>query len=217
MNLHPDITFFIHCFAGLVSVMDPIGAIPILLSVTANRSALETRRIVRTTVIASTVALLLFGLVGNAILDFFGISMPAFRASGGILILLMAISMMHGEPRRAKHTKEEEAEAAEKENVAVVPLAIPLLVGPGTMSTMVLLSDRADTLELDAVLVVAMLAAIVVTALCLLSSELLRRILGESGIRIASRVMGLILAAMAVQFIADGMLELFPGLAASHT
>ncbi len=213
MDLHPDMTFFIHCFAGLISVMDPIGAIPILLSVTADRPARETRRIVRTTIVASGAALLLFALAGNAVLDFFGISMPAFQASGGILILLMAISMMHGQPGRAKHTPEEEAEAAEKENVAVVPLAIPLLVGPGTMSTVVLLSDRADTLELNAVLFVAMLAAVLVTALCLLSSGMMRRAMGESGIRIASRVMGLVLAAMAVQFIADGALGLFPGLA----
>lgn len=207
-----DFTFFVNAFAGLVSIMDPLGAVPIFLGMTRSRSNAETRRIVQVATATAGAALLVFAFFGTAILDLFGISIAAFRASGGILMLMMAIEMMQGEPRRAKHTPEEDAEAVEKENIAVVPLAIPLLVGPGTMSTVVLLSDKAVSLRLHAVLLSAIAATIAVTWLCLRLSELVRRALGETGIRIASRIMGLILAALAVQFVADGMLELFPGL-----
>jgi multiple antibiotic resistance protein len=212
VNLSSDTTFFVNAYVGLLSILDPLGAIPILLSLTQSRGVAQTRRIVTTTIIACAVAVYTVAFFGSAILDFFGISMPAFRASGGILILLMAIQMMQGESRRAKHTPEEHAEAAERENIAVVPIAIPLLVGPGTMSTTVLLSHRAETMELQAVLIVAIAAVIATTWLCLSLSEVIRRLLGESGLRIASRIMGLLLAALAVQFIADGLRELFPGL-----
>ncbi|HMX62601.1 MAG TPA: MarC family protein, partial [Candidatus Sumerlaeota bacterium] len=122
-----------------------------------------------------------------------------------------------GDARRAKQSTAEQAEAAEKENIAVVPLAIPLLVGPGAMSTAVLLSREAATMHLKVMLLGAIIVTIAVTWISLRTSDLLRRVLGETGIRIASRIMGLILAAIAVQFIADGMREMFPGLMNTHT
>ncbi|MCC6547648.1 NAAT family transporter [Candidatus Sumerlaeota bacterium] len=210
MSTPTDIDFLLRATVSLISIIDPLGAIPLLLSLTRNRGAVEMKQIVRTTTIACAVALICFALAGSAILDFFHISVPAFRASGGILILLMAVQMMSGEVRRSKHTPEEEAEAAEKENIAVVPLAIPLLVGPGAMSTAVLLSKEANNWHLKASLLTAIAITVAVTWVSLRMSDLLRRVLGETGIRIATRVMGLILAAIAVQFIADGARDLFP-------
>ncbi len=213
-----ELDFFFRSTISLISIIDPLGAIPLLLSLTRSRGAVEMKQIARTTTIACAVALICFALAGSAILDFFHISVPAFRASGGILILLMAVQMMQGgDARRAKQSTAEQAEAAEKENIAVVPLAIPLLVGPGAMSTAVLLSREAATMHLKVMLLGAIIVTIAVTWISLRTSDLLRRVLGETGIRIASRIMGLILAAIAVQFIADGMREMFPGLMNTHT
>jgi len=213
LDFASDFTFFATSFAALMAIIDPVGAVPIFLAMTRSRSAEETRRIVRVATATAGTALLTFALCGTAILDFFGISVPAFRASGGILMLIMAIAMIHGSPRRAKHTPEEDAEALEKESIAVVPLAIPLLVGPGTLSTVVLLGDKAkQSFDMYAMLLLAIAAVVAATWTCLRLSEYVRKALGESGIRIASRIMGLLLAALAVQFIADGAVELFPGL-----
>ncbi|MEO8376228.1 MAG: MarC family protein [Candidatus Sumerlaeota bacterium] len=212
MNTHNDIDFFIRATVSLISIIDPVGAIPLLLSLTRSRGAMEVRQIVRVTTIACAITMGCFAFAGSMILEFFNISIDAFRASGGILILIMAVQMMQGDPRRAKNTPTEEAEAAEKENVAIVPLAIPLLVGPGTMSTAVLLSREAQTFELKTMLLASIIATATITWLSLRMSEPLRRLLGQTGIRVASRIMGLILAAIAVQFIADGARVLFPGL-----
>lgn len=207
-----DISFFLHCFAGLLAVMDPLGVIPIYLSMTPGQTRDELRRNVTIATLTAAITLFLFAFTGNSILQFFGISLAAFKASGGILILLMAISMMEGQPRKAKASAADRAEAIEKDFIAIVPLGIPLLAGPGAISTVVLLSERAVSFRGELFLVLGILGAILVTWICLRASEYIRRALGETGIRVATRVMGLIVAALAVQFIADGLLDLFPGL-----
>ncbi len=205
-------SFFLSSFAALFSVMDPIGAIPLFLALTAGAHKKRMRENVNTAIITVAVSMVIFFFIGTKILSFFGISLPAFKTSGGLLILFMAISMLNAEPRKTKQSPEEAEDAATRDSIAVVPLAIPMLMGPGAMSAIVLLSDKANTTSLRIELFLAMATVVAVTWVCLSLAQPLRIALGESGIRVATRVMGLIVAALAIQFMADGILELFPGL-----
>ena len=137
---------YLQLSAGLVSVVNPIGVIPTFISLTINRSSTDRKR--TDMVCASSVAMVLFIslLAGEPILHFFGIGLPAFRVAGGLLVLLMGISMLYAKDDRTRHTPEERAESYEKESVAVVPLAIPLLSGPGAISTTIVYGHAGHSL-----------------------------------------------------------------------
>lgn len=163
---------------------------------------------------AVSVILILSVWVGDSVLGFFGIGIPAFRIAGGLLVLLIAIAMFHAKTSPARHTDAEEAEAESKNDISVVPLAIPLLAGPGAISLVIVDAHQAASL-IDKVLFslsIAMMGLLVWGVLRL--AEPIGTRLGTAGLNIATRVMGLILAAMAVQFIVDGLIILLPGLAA---
>lgn len=199
---------------GILAIVNPLGAIPVFLSLLGDEDERERRSAARTTAI--TVALVLLGAMvcGQAVLRLFGIRMASFQAGGGILIVLIAISMLHARPSRAKHTEEEAAEAAERTAVAVTPLGVPLLAGPGSIGTVILFAHQArawaDSLLLA--LSIVLVAAAVWGALRLASP--IARLLGQTGINIATRLMGLLLVAVGVEFIARGLLGLFPALVA---
>lgn len=203
---------YLHIFTALFVIVDPIGAIPLFISYTRDQSVEERRVSARTAAIAVASVLLLSIFFGEYLLQFFGIGIPSFRVGGGILILLMAIAMLNARQGGARYTAEEGKEGQEKENIAVVPLAIPLLAGPGAISTTIIYAHKAHTLLDKAALVIAALlvAASVATALYL--AERIAHRLGRTGINIATRIMGLILSAVAVEFIADGLVQLFPKL-----
>jgi multiple antibiotic resistance protein len=198
---------------ALFVIVDPLVAIPLFLSLTGSYSEAERRHTSRVT--AFTVAAVLVGAVflGEPLLDVFGISIASFRVGGGILLLLMAIAMLQALPSRVQQAPEEAKEAEEKENVAVVPLAIPLLAGPGAMSTVIIYAHQATTWFDTLFLILASLfvASTVWIALALANS--IGAALGKTGINIVTRLMGLILAAIAVEFIAQGLAQLLPGLA----
>jgi multiple antibiotic resistance protein len=196
---------------GIFAILNPIGAIPIYLSLMAERSPAEMHRTARKTAVAIAVILTLAVWLGGAMLSFFGIGIPAFRIAGGLLVLMIAIAMFGAKTSTATHTDAEHAEAEIKTDLSVVPLAIPLLAGPGAISLTIVDAHQAGTFlnRLLFTLGIAGVACIVWGVLRL--AEPIGARLGTSGLNIATRVMGLILAAMAVQFMADGMLELFPG------
>jgi multiple antibiotic resistance protein len=207
-----DWTFLIHAFAGLFAILNPIGALPIYIATLSNSPESVRRAAPRQIAITVLLALTLFAFMGDSVINFFGISLPAFRAGGGILILLMAIAMLQGRVSHMKHAPEDEAEAAEADSGVIVPLGIPMLVGPGSMSTALLLGEKADGPYQHVVLVGVIVALGVLCFVLFSSADVLARVLKGTGIRVMSRIMGLILAAMAMQFIADGLGELFPGL-----
>ena len=204
----------VQAFIGLVDIVNPIGAIPIFLSLTAQKNHEERKRTARVTAVAVALVLVLSAWLGASLLGFFGIGIPAFRVGGGLLIVLMAVAMLHARMSPIRHTDEEADEAVnEKEDVAVVPLAIPLMAGPGAISLVIVDAQQASGwLGL-------LLLTLIITVLALLVwivlhfSEFLGDLLGVTGLNIATRVMGLILAAIGVQFIADGLKALFPLLA----
>lgn len=201
---------YLKFFIALLAIINPVGTIPIFINLTANQDKLTRRRNGTLAATSMGVILLVVLFSGEAILRFFGISVGSFRVGGGILILLMAISMLHAKVSNVKQTKEEALDSAERESVAVVPLATPLLAGPGAISTVIFYAQRYPTITHSLCLfgVIVLLAGL--TALLFRLAPTIARMLGKTGINVVTRIMGLIMAAMGVEFIANGLKQLFP-------
>ena len=209
LHLTEQIKFLV----GLFAILNPLGAIPIFLSMAADRRSQEMHRTAAKTAVAVTVILILSLWAGDSLLGFFGIGIPAFRIAGGLLVLMIAVAMFHAKVSPARHTDAEELEAESKVDISVVPLAIPLLAGPGAISLVIVDAHQAAGLldKLFFSLSITLIGAVVWLVLRL--AEPIGEYLGTAGLNIATRVMGLILAAMAVQFMVDGLVVLLPGLA----
>ena len=204
---------YLKIFIGLLAIINPFGAIPLFISMTADENAQERRRTIDMVAIGVTVILLAALFVGQHLLSFFGITIDSFRVGGGILVLLMAIAMLHAKTSMIKQTDIEAHESIEKESVAIVPLAMPLLAGPGAISTVILAAHRGNSIAhyLIIALSIVLLSAVVWGVLRV--SPWIERHLGATGINVFTRIMGLILAAIAIEFIASGIKGLFPVLA----
>lgn len=199
-------------FMALMVIVNPISTVPLFVTMTANNTDAERKHIARVASIAVAVVLVLAAVIGQQILALFGITIASFKVGGAILILLMAISMMHAMPSREKQTPEEAREAEFKESIAVVPLAIPLLSGPGAISTTIIYAtERASLGHLGAIILCCLLVALT-TWLSLRLATPVSKWLGETGVNIAIRLMGLLLAAVAVEIFASGLIVLLPGL-----
>lgn len=207
--LSEQLTFLL----GIFAVLNPLGAIPVFLGLMAHRSTEEMRATAFKTAMAVATVLVFAVWVGESMLTFFGIGIPAFRIGGGILLLIIAIAMFDARISSARHTKDEHAEAETKEDISVVPLAIPLLAGPGAISLTIVDAHQASAWTSKAMLSGGIvLIALIIWAILWLAEPIGKR-LGTTGLNIATRIMGLVLAAMAVQFMAEGLLKIFPGLA----
>jgi multiple antibiotic resistance protein len=180
---------------------------------TANKSELEIKRIAIKTALAVAVILVISIWAGSTVLEFFGITMPAFRIASGLLVLLVAISMFHAKSSGASHTHQETIEAAQKDDIAIVPLAIPLLAGPGAISLVIVNVNRMDQWFEKILLTLGIIILAAIIWLTLRIANSLGQLMGTAGINTATRIMGLLLAAMAVQFMILGIVEAFPGLA----
>ena len=211
MSQMPVWTEQIKYLVGIFAILNPLGAIPIYLSMMTDRRPEVMHRTAFKASVAVAVILTLAVWTGDSLLSFFGIGIPAFRIAGGLLVLLIAIAMFGAKTSPARHTDAEQAEGEAKNDIAVVPLAIPLLAGPGAISLAIVDAHQAGSLPDKIVFSVGIIGVTVVVWLVLRLAEPIGARLGTGGLNIATRVMGLILAAMAVQFMADGMLELFPG------
>ncbi|MBV8371985.1 MAG: NAAT family transporter [Candidatus Eremiobacteraeota bacterium] len=203
-----DVRFIATAFATAITIIDPIGMIPMTLGATARDSPQRRNQIIDQAVLVAAGIILFMGLVGRALLDYLGITLPAFMIAGGILLFLIAIDMLFARPTGAKRTEAEEREAAAVENPAVFPLAVPMIAGPGTIATVLLLvnlshGDRADL----AIVAVAYAVALLATWLCMRASALLLRVISTTGIHVTSRLLGIILAALAVQFVINGLVQ----------
>ncbi len=212
MTLLPVWAEQIKYLVGIFAILNPLGAIPIYLSLMADRRPDDMHRTALKAAVAMAVILILAVWAGDSLLAFFGIGIPAFRIAGGLLVLIIAIAMFDARTSTARHTDAEQAEAESKNDIAVVPLAIPLLAGPGAISLTIVDAHQAGSLPGKLVFCIGIAAVAAIVWLILRLAEPIGQRLGTGGLNIATRVMGLILAAMAVQFMADGMLELFPGL-----
>ncbi|MEY3862543.1 MAG: hypothetical protein RIR60_909 [Pseudomonadota bacterium] len=195
---------------ALFAIVNPIGSVPIFISAT---DGWEQKQKMRTANVVAVTVFLVLGasaLFGEGILDFFSISIPSFQVGGGILILLIAINMLHAKQSHSKQTPEEAKTMEERDVIAIVPLSIPLLAGPGAISSMIIAAQDSANLgeQLSLLLPISVVAVLIWLTLQL--SGYIAGKLGTIGINIVTRLMGLILAAMAVEFIAHGMSGLFP-------
>ncbi len=204
---------YLKFFAGLVAILNPIGVIPIFINLTYNQTAAERNRTALVSAVTVGVVLAVSLLCGELILNFFGISVASFQVAGGILILLNSLSMLQAKMGATRQTEEEAQETAEREDVAVVPIGVPLTAGPGAISTVILYGHKPALFGRSVILIggIAVVALIVWTAFRL--APLISRALSRTGINIVTRLMGLIMAAIGIEFIASGLRILFPSLA----
>ncbi|WP_418593747.1 MarC family protein [Ponticoccus sp. (in: a-proteobacteria)] len=197
-----DQTFLIGAFATLFVVIDPVGLAPIFIALTADTDDRHRRAVALRAVLIAGSLLTLFAFFGEAVLGFIGISMPAFRIAGGILLFLTALDMLF--ERRTKR-REDQADEEDFPDPSVFPIAIPLIAGPGAIATMILLAGRAEG-ALGMAAVLGVMAAVLMLALLLfLSAGVIERGLGRTGINVVTRLLGMLLAALSVQFVLDGL------------
>jgi multiple antibiotic resistance protein len=199
-------------FVTLAAVLDPFLAVPIFLAVTASRSAQERARLVRIVSVTVFAVLAVSALVGEQLLHLVGASLPAFRVGGGLVLLLMALAMLNAQAGGVRQSQEEAKELQSGELSGVVPLAVPLLAGPGAISTTILAAQAGGAAHFAAILG-CILAVCSLTWITLSLAGPIGAKLGTTGLNIATRLLGLLLAALAIQTMAEGLRQLFPGLA----
>jgi len=204
------ISEYLKFFAALLAIVNPVGVIPIFINLTADKAEEVRNKNGFMASISMGIILVIVLFTGDAILRFFGISVGSFRVGGGILILLMAISMLHARISRVKQTKEEGLDSAERDSVAVVPLGTPLLAGPGAISTVILYAQRYTSVTHYLYLLGIILLMVCLTFFSFRLAPAIARLLGKTGINVVTRLMGLIMAAVGVEFIANGLKQLFP-------
>ena len=200
-------------FVALIALINPLGVLPMFISLTQDFSAVQKQRAIRTAAFTVVAVVAISALLGENIIRFFGISTASLQVSGGLLILLMALNMLNAQPGGTKTTVEERDEAEHKDAIGVVPLGIPLLTGPGAMSTVIVMAHNAKKpMDYAAIIGSGVVIAILVW-LTLQMAQPIARTLGRTGINIATRIMGLLVAAVAVEFIVDGLKAMIPALA----
>lgn len=209
-----DFTEYSKIFISLFAIVDPVGIIPIIIAFTAGMTAQKRERVGRMASLSVFVILLAALLLGEAILGFFGISIHSFRTAGGILLLLMSINMLIGNKPSytPDDTPDDTGDGDATSSVAIVPLSTPLLAGPGAISTVILDAHKGSNTGHYGVMALILVLLSLTVWLTFLIAPWVSRRLGEIGSNIVTRLMGLLLAAIAVEFIAGGLRGLFPAL-----
>ena len=208
-----DYTEYVKIFVALLAVINPLGAISMFIALTPGKGIEARKKIAKIASFSATLILLVALIAGEGVLAIFGISVSSFRVGGGILILLLAISMLQAQRSLTVQTKEEAEESDRKQDIAIVPLSTPLLAGPGSLSTVVLQAHKGTGWVHEVLIAFAIVAVGLRIWASLHLAPWISQRLGQTGINIFTRIMGLILAAIAVEFIANGLKGLFPALA----
>jgi multiple antibiotic resistance protein len=198
----------INIMITLVIIMDPLGTLPFFLLFTKDNTPPERRKVATLASLTACGILIFFGITGDAILRFFRISLPAFQLAGGFIFFVYALHLLHLIPGGLKTTSEEEEEGISKEGVALVPLATPLLAGPGAITAVLVWQQTPDNSLSAGLLLAAIFIACAVVYLVLCFGERITRVMGVGGIRVVTRLMGLLLAVIAVQFMVSGFQQI---------
>lgn len=200
------VDFYITAFVTLFVVIDPVGLTPMFVALTQGIAPARRRAIAIRACVIGFALLLLFGLAGEAVLGFIGISMPAFRIAGGILLFLTALEMLFERRRKRRDTQADDP----VDDPSVFPLAIPLIAGPGAIATMILLTDQTNGDPAASAAIFAVMTSVIALAFVLfLAAGRLERFLGDVGINVVTRLLGMLLAALSVQFVLDGLRDIF--------
>jgi multiple antibiotic resistance protein len=205
-------TFGLVAFSAIFFVVDPFAVLPIFLAMTATESPAQKKATALRAAITTGITLTVFAAAGSLIFRFFGITLGAFKIAGGILLFLVALDMMQARQSRTRTTPEEEQEGIEKADVAIIPLAIPLLAGPGSIATVMVLMSRHHEFRYAVPVFVSIFVTSLVTWLMLRGAEWLERRLSKTFMNVVMRVMGLILAAISVEFVVAGIKDVLPTL-----
>ena len=195
-----DTAFLITSFATLFVIIDPIGLMPVFVALTPGLTATQRRGIALRACVIAFLILALFAFFGEAVLGFIGISMEAFKIAGGALLFLTALDMLF----ERRQDRRDNA-VTDVPDPSVFPLAIPLIAGPGSIATVILLSNQADGLQGTLLVLGVALCVLMVVATLFFASNLLERALGKIGINVVTRLLGMLLAALSIQFVLDGL------------
>ena len=200
-----ELPALIAAFTTLFIIIDPPGLAPVFIALTQGMGPAQRRAIATRAVLVATALMMMFLLLGEAVLGFIGISMDAFRIAGGILLFLTALDMLFQRRQARREDNAAEGQAEHHDDPSVFPLALPLIVGPGAITTVILLSGQAQgAADLGAIagVIVAVLAIVM---LAFIAAPAIERALGKTGLNIVTRVLGMLLAALAVQFVLEGL------------
>jgi len=198
-----DPSFLITAFVALFVVIDPIGLAPLFVALTAGMAPEKRRRIAIRATLTAVGILLVFSIFGEGILGFIGISMPAFRIAGGILLFLTALDMLF--ERRTKRRADQADDDEVEDDPSVFPLAIPLIAGPGAIATVILLVGQTEGAAGYFAVMGVLAAVLLIVFAMFLSAAWIERLLGKTGITVVTRLLGMLLAALSVQFVLDGL------------
>ncbi len=198
MNI--DIIALIPAFITLLVVIDPVAITPIFVAMTKGADQSHRRAVAIRACTVGALLLTLFGLFGEAVLGFVGITMPAFRIAGGILLFITALDMLF-----ERRTQRRQNQSPNADDPSIFPLATPLIAGPGAIATMILLTGQADDLAAEVAIYVMMFMVILLVFIFFLAAGLIERAIGETGINVVTRLLGMLLAALSVQFVLDGL------------
>lgn len=204
--------FALIAFSSLFFIVNPFEAAALFVTMTEEDTPDKRAHMAWRAAVAACVTLLVFAMLGDVLLQLFSITIGAFRIAGGIIIFGIGMHMLRAQTRREMQTPEEVREGAEKEDIAVIPLAIPMLSGPGAISTVLVLTQRVSTWGHMTMLIVVIVCTCVLSYFILRSAARVTHLLGPTGLRILSRLMGLLLAVIAVQFILNGIADALPQL-----
>ena len=199
--------------AAMFTITNPIGNAALFMAMASERPEAERRRIAVTCALASMIILVVVVWLGEAVLDFFGVSVAALPATGGLVIVLIGMSMLHANPSGVHSKDDERDDAKGKDSIAIVPLAMPIVAGPGTITTVIVTTHKFVGLENNIKIALICIGAAAVVGVFFVAAVTLSRVLGATGINILTRFMGLILVAIAIGMLAEGLKTLMPGLA----
>jgi len=211
-----DIALFLSAVTTIFVMADPFGNIPLFLGLTGGLSGTERRYVITKASVVATIILVLFAVIGQPIMGLLGISIDALSIAGGILLLLIAFDMLMSTGLHAKRTDgggKIETVEEDPESVAITPMATPLIVGPGVMTATIVFMNKAPSLSDQLLILVAILAAMLGSWIIVVNSDLLYSVLKRDGTRVLTKVMGIVLAAIATGMVLNGLQHAFPGLA----
>ena len=203
-----NLEFFILCFSSLFALINPIGIVPIFISITENYTQHDRNKIALKAVCFSFILLIIFSLIGDLIFSFYGITIHAFRIAGGIILFKISLDMVESKRSRTRTTPSELEEAEEKEDVAYNPLGVPLIAGPGSIASIMILSSEANNLIDKITLFISLVIVLIITLIIFRLSKILTKNFKKSGLRIMQRIMGLILMVISIEFIFKGLEEI---------
>ncbi len=204
-----ELTFFIYAFTSIFSIVNPVSGVMAFISMTSHLPEADKIYVAKRSVLIACIIAISFSILGELILKLFNITADSLRVAGGVLLFLVAIDMLFARTTRESITSEELNEAAQKENISVFPIAMPLLTGPGAITTIIVLIRTAENLDLKLAVIGAILLTFIITFLIFRFSDYFNKVVGMTGMLVMTRLMGLFLGAIAVDFIFTGIKGIF--------